>query len=58
MKIVVVELGKLKPVAEKKHKELLIKRLEHRVEEGNKDDAEQVQRIIQQEGNKKYRRIK
>ena len=32
--------------------------MEHHVEEGNKDDAEQVRRIIQQEGNKKHRRIK
>ena len=58
LKIVVEELQKLEPVAEKKHKELLLERLEHHIDEGNKDDAEQVKRIIQREGNKKHRRIK
>ena len=47
MKIVVVEFQKLKLVAEKKHKEILLERLEHHVEEGNKEDAGQVRRIIQ-----------
>ena len=58
LKIVVEELKKLEPVAEKKHKELLLEQLEHHIDEGNKDDAEQVKRIIQREGNKKHRRIK
>lgn len=52
LKICVEELWKLKPLAANKQKELLVERLEHHIEEGNDDDAKQVRRIIQQEGNK------
>ena len=58
LKICVKELRKLKPVAKKKHKELLIERLEEHVKEGNKEDAEQVRQILQREGNKHHRRIR
>ena len=57
LKICAESIKDLAPTAPQLRKDFLVSRLEHHVEQGNEDNAEEVRRRIAQEGQKKYRRI-